>query len=201
MSLYYDPIEDIVCQRLNIPTERYLGRSGVVELRNKRGRVLFRVYSTHPGRVRLSSRADERERRIVNMKLQLKRYLTQTGISNCLVMMLNHTHWLKVKEPEQGTYLYATPGKKYGAVHQFQKAESNPAARYIDEEHRWYVACGSAMKNMLPKGVYFRDDDGERIRERVHSYPEDSLMPPSTLGFPLFRVRKGVLQSVEEMLI
>jgi hypothetical protein len=201
MSLYCDPIEDIICEKLKIPTYRYLGRSGVIELVSKRGKIMFRIYDSHPGKIRLFSRADEPERREVNMTLQMKRYLTQTGISNCLVMMLDHTHWLKIKEPEKGTYLYARAGKEYGAVHQFQKADSDPAGKYIDREQRWYVACGSSLKNMLPMGVYYKDEEGNRIRQRVHSYPEDSLMPPSTLGFPILKVRRRKLEAIEPMLL
>ena len=129
-------IRDVVCKDLNIKYGTY---SSKIAILNEKGKVRFKIFTTHGSRS-ISSSADDPIRQKANMKLSLKRILHQKA-ADCVVMACGHTHKLIVSRPERSLFL--TDNKKW-IKQNYTSAQQN--SEYIPPSLRWFINTGSFLK-------------------------------------------------------
>jgi hypothetical protein len=112
---------------------------------DKKGNLMFKVYETHGSRS-INSTADDKTRRIANMKLSLKRSL-KFKAGDCAIMIKHHAHKLLVCEPEPELYLTDEEGKITQHYTSFGQNE-----QYIPPDERWYGCAGSFLR-MYAEGI------------------------------------------------
>jgi len=152
--------------------------SSVVTFKNQDD-ILFKTFVTH-GRGTVGSTADSPERRSANMLLQMKRKLHNKS-GDCAVMAFGHTHKVLIAEPERTLYLESNDQamkQKY--------TSSNPSDRFIPKDHRWYINTGSFLR------LY---------KQGVSGYAERAMYDPLELGYPVLRVRDGLIAGVDKVIV
>lgn len=155
--------------------------NAVVECRYH-GRLILKIFSSH-GFGQLVSNAKDQLQREGNMNASLKQKLISTGISDCVVMVMGHTHQLRVVPPTVD--LEINLAMKRGKVKQVRRAEHSTTDDYIPPEHRWYVNSGSALK------LYSEPGSG------ATSYAEMRGYKPTHLGWPVIQIRDGRVKNIE----
>jgi hypothetical protein len=164
-----------ICEKVGVS---YGTWSSKITYVNNRNDLLYKHYCIH-GRKSISSVADDPKRRRTNKQLSLKRAL-QNKSGDCVLMSRGHTHWLDRLPPEHDVYL-ADDGKK--AFQQFTVADHT--AEYIHPDLRWYVSCGSFLKNVIT-GM------------GISGYGEVGDYDPNLwCGYMLCKVRNGRIQTIE----
>lgn len=164
-----------ICKELKIPFGSW---STKITYTNHRNDILYKHYCIH-GRKGINSTADDPKRRRTNKQLILKRLLKNKS-GDCVLMSRGHSHWLDRLPPEHDVYL-ADDGKK--AFQQFTEADHT--AEYIHPDLRWYVSCGSFLKNVI-------------TGQGISGYGEVGDYDPNLwCGYMLCRVREGKIQSIE----
>lgn len=169
---YYDYVRG-ACKELKVPFGTY---SSVITFVNQ-GSPLFKVFATH-GRGLVGSTADSPERRIANMKLQLKRKLWNKA-GDCVIMAFGHTHKLLIAEPEKTLYLTSN-GKRVKQHY----TDAKQLDDFIPRDHRYYVNTGSLLR---------------LFGERVSGYAERAMYDPVELGYPVAMVRDGQVVGVNKV--
>lgn len=144
------------------------------------GDVMWKQFATH-GRKGIGSVADDPERQLANMRIQLKRHLYRKA-GDCVVMSKGHTHKLIKRSPNQELYIIddgTTTKQKY--------LEPNHGTNgYIHPETRWYLNTGSFLRTYVDDAV---------------TYSEFSEYDPVELGFWVVLVRGGEVVGVKKELI
>lgn len=175
LDRYYDYVGHGLCRELDIP---YGGVESVVTFYN-RGNEMLKFY-VHHGAGGIRSVADSPERNKTNRLLGLKRKLSpQFGDSD--LMGMGHTHQLLVAPPEHTLYLTS----KGGRIRQHY-TEGRHASGFIPKDLRWYVNTGSMMRKSIVG---------------VDGYAARAMYAPLQLGFPVARVRGGVIAGVDEVIV
>lgn len=142
---------------------------------------LFSVFCHHGWGTMIAGAKDPIQRR-ANRLAWLKRRLERTGISDCVVMAMGHTHQLLIQEP---TIRY----EKCLAIvddqlHQFSRPDVPQYAEYISPERRWYINTGSFLKLYSQPGSGFVN------------YAERAMLEPADLGWIELVVRDGCIVDV-----
>jgi len=144
------------------------------------GKPMFKHFATH-GRKSVGSVADDPERQMANMKIQLKRHLYRKA-GDCVVMSKGHTHKLLKREPNQELYI-TDNGKRTEQNYLKPNHERNG---YIHPETRWYLNTGSFLRTYVQDAV---------------TYSEFAEYDPVELGYYVVMVRDGEVVGVKKELI
>jgi len=175
LQRYYDYTHG-ACDALDIPYGTY---TSVITFLDRNGETMFKHFATH-GYGSITSIADSPERRAANMKLSLKRKLANKA-ADCALMSMGHTHKLLTAEPESSLYLRSDGAK---ITQHYTEVPQN--APFIPRDLRWYINTGSLMR------LYRRGFSG---------YAERAQYDPMELGFPIVRVRDGVIVGVDKVIV
>ncbi|KKK74953.1 hypothetical protein LCGC14_2878630, partial [marine sediment metagenome] len=133
------------------------------------------------GRKQINSIADDPIRVEANMQLILKRHLKDLH-GDCVLMCKGHTHKIIICPPRSLLYLYT--GAK-GITQGYTTTEH--LAQYIPPESRYYLNTGSFIR-------LYREDE-------LWTYQETMEFKPVELGFPVVRVRNGVIEGVDKVIV
>ena len=146
-----------------------------ISFTDKKDRLMFKLYETH-GSKSITSSADDKTRRISNMKLSLKRNL-KFKAGDCAVMVKHHAHKLIVCEPEPELYLTDNGKQIKQNYTSFGQNES-----YIPPDMRWY-GCAGAFLTLFGQGI--------------SGYAEVAEYDPVELGWLVTSVRNKKIVSVK----
>ena len=164
-----------ICEKLDV---LYGSWSTKITYTNNRNDTLYKHYCIH-GKKGINSTADDPKRRRTNKQLVLKRLLKMKS-GDCVLMSRGHSHWLDRLAPEHDVYL-TDDGKE--AFQQFTIADHT--AEYIHPDLRWYVSCGSFLKNVI-------------TGRGISGYGEIGDYDPNLwCGYMLCKVRDGKIQEIE----
>jgi len=161
-----------ICDELKVDYGTY---SAKIIVKDKKGRILYKIFETH-GIRNINSTADDPKRRAVNMQLILKRQL-KFKAGDCAIMIKHHSHKLIVCKPESELYLI-DDGKKI--KQNYTGAGQNED--YIHPDSRWFGNAGSFLK------LFGKDISG---------YGEIFEYDPVELGFLILVVRGGKIIRLE----
>ena len=159
---------------------RYGTFSAKLVYRDLNGEVYFRHFATH-GRKSIGSVADDPERQIANMRIQLKRHMYRKA-GDCLIQSKGHTHRLFHRAPFREIYL-TDNGEELEQRYTTQNMESKG---FIHPDSRWYFNTGSFLRTFVPGEI---------------TYSEAAEYDPTELGFYILPVRDGVPQHPERVTV
>lgn len=144
---------------------------------------VFKWFISH-GTGRLPKGAKDPIQRLANRKAHLRRKLEATGIADCILMAMGHTHQLLVVDPtiDTETVLVTTESR----IKQDRRHRTDQAGDYISPERRWYVNTGGFLRLYSEPGT------------RVFSYAEIGMMEPTALGWVEVTVEGGRVTTVRE---
>jgi hypothetical protein len=164
-----------ICKALGIEYGTY---SAHITYLRRSGVPMYRQYATH-GFGSIRSNADDTIRQDANKKLSLKRKL-KNKFADVVLCTMGHTHKLLIAEPTKELYLNCNQkiSQHYTTSHQ--------ADEYIPPDHRWYVNTGSFLR------LYGKGFSG---------YAERAGYDPLELGFAIARVRNGVIQGIDKIIL
>ena len=171
-------ITEYVCKELGVTYGDY---SAKITFKNK-GRAQFKHYATH-GSGSINSVADDPNRRLTNMKLSLKRKLSQMGHADAILQSMGHTHKLLTLSPTEQLYL-TDDGK---TVEQHYTPAGTPYSVFIHPDFRWYVNTGGFLKQ-------YGDEGGS-------GYAERGMFPPLPLGFCIAKIRDNVIKDIDKIVL
>lgn len=160
----FGDITQEVCKRLGVTYGTY---STKIIVKNKKGKLLYKIFDTHGSRG-INSSADDPIRRDSNMKLALKRNL-KYKFADCAVMIQHHAHKLLVSKPVSELYL-TDDGKKVNQGYTSWGENEN----YLHPDLRWYGCAGSFLR-LYGNGI--------------SGYAEVAGYDPVELGFLVLIVR------------
>jgi len=169
-------VKDLICEELNIPYGTYTCKLAIMDNKNK---LMYKTFLTHGFRS-VGSTADDPIRQDSNMKLQLKRHLSKK-CSDCFIQAMGHTHKLIVSPPTT-QLIMQDDGENITRSY----TKSDPTAKYIHPDHRYYINTGSFMK------LY---------EENVSGYAEIAGYDPAELGYVKVIVRGGVVKDVIKIVL
>jgi len=171
----FGPITETICNELKIPFATW---SSKYILRDSRGQLMYKVYTTH-GRLAINSRArDPKQRRLTN-ELTLKNQLSPM-MADCIIQAKAHIHKIINCHPESELYMTDDGDKiKQGYT---QDGEIDQTASYIHPDNRYYIAVGSFLR------LY---------GEGVSGYAEIAEYPPIELGFQIAYIRNKHVQGID----
>lgn len=167
---------EILAKELEIP---YGGFSAKLAVEDKKGRLMYKIFSTHGARG-ISSTADDPARRATNMRLSLKRLL-KFKAGDCAVMIMGHAHKLISLSPTEELYLVDEGGK----IEQRYTMPINHAD-YIHPDLRYYACTGSFLKTYL---------DGPTV-----TYSEAAQYDPVDTGYIEVVCDSGEIAEVNEVI-
>ena len=147
-----------------------------------KGKLLFKFMLAHGARTMVQGAKDPVQRE-ANQRAWLKRQLDQTGISDCIVMAMGHTHQLLVQPPTVNNELLITSSEN--DIHQHTRPSQEQNITYIAPERRWYINTGSFLKLYSKPGSL------------VFGYAEARMLRPAKLGWAEIIVRKGEVVDVQ----
>lgn len=159
---------------------QYGGRVCKLVLHDKHGPVC-KFFLIHPSGVSISSTSPDHERRIANMKYQVKNRLVNKAC-DCIVMAMGHVHKLIVCDPPKRLVL-RDDGKD--VVSDYLEV-GDSAGSYIEPDRRFYCATGSMLKL---HGIGY---DG---------YAECAMYDPIELGYPIVEIRDRKVVGVRKVLV
>ncbi len=168
----FGDIMEQICKKLEVDYGTYTAK---ITIKDKRGRLMYKIYETHGFR-NITSSADDPKRRKVNMQLILKRQL-KFKAGDCAVMIKHHTHKLIVCKPESELYLTDDGNKVKQNYTDWGQREN-----YIHPDARWYGNAGSFLR------LYGKDISG---------YAEIMEYDPVELGFLVLKVRDRKIVALE----
>ncbi len=157
--------------------EVYGGYTCKVSIRDENGNLLYKVFAYH-GRSLAESRAGSERQKEANRAEQLKRVLAPLA-GDCAVMAMGHTHRLMAVKPIKRLYL-TDDGKKI--QQNYIQAVQN--ADYIDPDSRYYLNTGTFLRTQLLN---------------IDTYGELRGYPPTKIGYPIVKVRNGIIQDAVEV--
>ena len=157
-------LAEYIANELGVPYGTYTAK---LNIQDKKGRPMYKVFHTH-GRRSITSTADDPKRRRTNMELILKRQL-KFKAADCAVMIKGHTHKLLVCKPEAELYLTDDGDRIKQNYTSWGQGES-----YIHPDARWYGNSGSFLK-LYGSGI--------------SGYAEMAEYDPVDLGFLVLVVR------------
>lgn len=160
----FGDITEAICKKLEVDYGTYTSK---ITIKDKRGKLMYKIYETHGFR-NITSTADDPKRRHTNMQLILKRQL-KFKAGDCAVMVKHHTHKLLVCKPEADLYLTDDGNNIKQAYTEYGQKES-----YIHPDARWYGNAGSFLK-LYGKGM--------------SGYAEIMEYDPVELGWLILRIR------------
>ena len=163
-----------VCATLGVDYGTYTAR---LSIKDKDGKLMYKVYETHGFR-NISSTADDPNRRRSTIEVILKRHL-KFKAGDCAVMVKHHCHKLLVCKPESELYL-VDDGKKVKQAYTHWGQEAN----YIHPDARWYGSAGSFLR-LHGKGI--------------SGYAEIMEYDPVELGFLITKVRDRKIVGVDSI--
>jgi len=165
-----------ICEQLGVDYGTYTCK---ISIKDKRDKLLYKLYATHGFR-NISSTADDPKRRRVNMQLILKRHL-KFKAGDCAVMVKGHTHKLMVCKPEAELYL-TDDGKRLKQHYTSWGQNEN----YIHPDARWYGNTGSFLR---------------LHGEGISGYAEIMEYDPVELGFLVLKVRGQKIVSLDTVIV
>jgi hypothetical protein len=143
--------------------------------------LLFKFLVAHGARTMPKGAKDPIQRE-ANQLAWLKRQLDGTGVSDCVVMAMGHTHQLKKQDPTVDNELLIT-SSEYD-LHQHTRPEQKQNLNYIAPERRWYVNTGSFRKLYAKPG------------SMVFDYAEIGMLQPTKLGWSEVNVYDGEVAGI-----
>jgi len=186
-----NPVRNIICKELGV---RYGSFSCKLIVKDKKGKLMYKLFSTH-GRKTISSSADDPIRQEANEKLILKRHLHKKA-GDCVIMAKGHAHKLIISEPSKKLYLMDT-GKKIKQSYQY----NIPTDDYIDKDLRWYACVGSFLKQ-YPEPIWMKNiETGEPEKVPVSGYAEMGEMDPVELGYIIVEVRDRQVVNLRKVIL
>ena len=173
---HHEDITEIVARAIDVP---YGTWSCVVAWKGVKS-LMFKSFHTHGGRS-ITSCADDPIRIESNMSLSLKRLLKrQTG--DCILMAMGHTHKLLVVKPRREMYIRSDDEKMIS-----EYTSSQPNAKYIHPDGRWYINTGSFLKKYSEMGRF--------------GYAEQAGYDPVGLGFVICEIRDRIPVAMRRVLL
>lgn len=178
LDKYGNFVRDYVCKELGTVYGTY---SCKVTIKDLKGNNQYKIFVTHGSR-NISSSADDPIRREANMKLSLKRFLSDKA-GDCAIMCCGHTHKLIVAEPL--SKLYLTDDET--AIKSNYTASLHNGDTYIHPDHRYFVNSGSFLKLYGDMGV--------------SGYAEIFGYDPVELGYAVATIENGTIKTVDKVVL
>lgn len=171
----YPLIQDFL-ERIGRP-EIYGGYTCKVSIRDDQGNLQYKIFAFH-GRKLAESRAGSERQKEANRAEQLKRVLFPLA-GDCVLQAIGHTHRLIVVKPIKRLYL-TDDGKRI--KQNYIQAIQN--ANYIDPDSRYYLNTGTFLRTQLLN---------------TDTYSEKRGYPPTKIGYPIVKVRNGIIRDAVEV--
>lgn len=144
-------------------------------------KLLFKFLIVHGSGTMVRGAKDPIQRE-GNQKAWLKMKLDRTGISDCIVMAMGHTHQLIRQKPTVDDEILLSSCEK--ELHQHTRPTQKQNLSFIAPDRRWYVNTGSFLKLYSDPGSL------------VFGYAEARMLPPTRLGWAEVQVRDGEVVDV-----
>lgn len=178
VSLKYGDLIADICKGIGRP-EIYGGYMCKIAIKDKKGVLMYKHLAYH-GRRLIRSRAGTERQRLANSESSLQKILAPLS-GDCVLQSMGDSHQLMVVDPLDRLYLY-DDGKtlKQNYIKAVQTAE------YIDPENRYYVNTGSFYRSQMVGTI---------------TYAERYGYAPVELGCAMVKVRKGVIQGIEKIIV
>ncbi len=149
----FNIVEDI-CERLNIPYGTYMAKINM---------GTFKILDWH-GRGIINPMSGDYKQIETNRQINLKRKLRHLA-DDCDIMAMHHVHQLIIHEPDNKLCL-VDDGQQLQQFYQSPciHAQDN-GHRIIPEANRWYLACGSGLKQFVQGHSTYAEIAGYRPSE------------------------------------
>ena len=145
-------------------------------------KLLFKFFIAHGARTMPVGAKDPIQRE-ANQKAWLKRQLDQTGISDCILMAMGHTHQLLLQPPTVDNEILISSSAD--SLHQHTRPNQPQNMSYIAPDRRWYINTGSFLKLYSEPGSL------------IFGYAEMRMLRPARLGWPEINVVDGEVVDIE----
>jgi len=163
-----------ICKELGV----FYGTTAVkLTYKDHKDTIQFKHYAFH-GNGKISSTADDPERRKTNMRLSLKRKL-KNKFGDTLLMSMGHTHKIIITKPTKDLIII-DEGNGHKQGYTGPPTEYNG---YVHPDYRWYCNTGAFLK------LY---------GEGFSGYAEVAGYDPIELGFCVAKIRKGQIVGIEK---
>ncbi len=153
----------------------------IIDYVGKKNQYYFSHFATH-GYKAVNSTIDDPVDRKNSMLRSLRRQL-QRQAGNTILMSMGHCHKLLQYLPVRKLGIVAGEGSYR---EKYDRPEEHHQDEFVPEDRRYYLACGSFLKTL---------GDG------YFGYAEKAGYGPNELGFQVCRVRNGIIQQIDEVLI
>lgn len=178
LARYGNFVRDYVCKELGVPYGTY---SSKVTIKDLKGNNQYKIFVTHGSR-NISSTADDPIRRESNMKLSLKRILSDKA-GDCILQCQGHSHKLLVADPLSKLYLTDNEIE----IRSNYTASLHNGDNYIHPDHRYFISSGSFLKLYGDMGV--------------SGYAEIFGYDPVELGYVVANIENGIVKAVDKVVL
>ncbi len=183
-SRFGNTVRKLICESLTdgYPDKIYGSYSARISFYDKEKQLMFKQYAFHGAGSINSICADPMDRQN-SFKKSLRRKLERKA-SDCAIMSMGHTHKLIVVPPVK-ELLLRDDGKQLRHGYTF----ANGYDLHIPPSLRWYVNTGSFLLLADPKG------------RGLSGYAERAGYDPLELGYAIVKVREGLIETIDKVII